>query len=379
MRLFHGILGCLVLFLLVAPAVPSHASDARLDGLAVQYEYMEDFILYRFFPTVTARYGNLVTATLGSRNAETGAFDEARSIGFIGSADKSKYGNFAVFLNNVGQDAQFDLGWAKQFPGVALGLNVLWQNSSYEFGDVERSPKDGLGLNGQVQGTNQFSVTGGVNLDVSDTGQLEAAVEVASLYWKFTGPHGGVISEDAGHLSYRITARMRNEINSRTKLVPLFNFSRVDLTPDGAAEDHYVSSLNFGVAMHHEVHENDLFILGLAANYRQSQFGAGADKVSRWDLPALFAAMEFGLTDWMTARVGATKTLDVINVEAAADALPDQDRIESRYIFGLGAGFHFENFDLDLTLNPDDMFKGGYVVSGEETRLFTRITGTYYF
>ena len=33
-------------------------------------------------------------------------------------------------------------------------------------------------------------------------------------------------------------------------------------------------------------------------------------ELSRWDLPALFMALEFSIYDWLTGRVGATKTVD---------------------------------------------------------------------
>jgi hypothetical protein len=103
------------------------------------------------------------------------------------------------------------------------------------------------------------------------------------------------------------------------------------------------------------------------------------EEFSRWDLPALFAALEFQVTDWLTARAGATKTLDVTSTEYVTSTDETEDTLESRYYFGLGAGFHFENFDVDLTLNPDALFSGGYLVSGEQTRPITRITATYFF
>ncbi len=379
MRLILGGVAILLIASLVPFAGTAVASDARLDALGVQYEYMEDYELFRFFPTVAARYDNLVTISLGGRNDE-GDFGRDYSVGVIGSGDNTSYGTFAVYLNNVGEDAQFDLAWARQFSGMALGIDFFWQDSKTETGDYERSPIDGLGSLNRVAGMNQFSVIGGVNFDLSDVDQVEIAAELASLYWTFTNGDGSLDSKDAGNLTYRFVGRMMKEVSPRTTLVPLVGYTHLDITPEGAPENHYVNKLDFGVAMHHEVNDNDLLVLGIAANYRKSRLPAdGMDEVSRWDLPALFAALEFRVTDWLTARAGATKTLDVINRKPDDPRYEETDTIASRYHFGLGAGFHFENFDVDITLNPDAMFSGGYLVSGEETRPIHRITATYFF
>ena len=57
----------------------------------------------------------------------------------------------------------------------------------------------------------------------------------------------------------------------------------------------------------------------------------------------------------------------------------DSDAVSSRYFFGLGMGLHFDHLDVDATVNPDALFTGGYLFSGESSRPLTRITGTYYF
>jgi len=52
----------------------------------------------------------------------------------------------------------------------------------------------------------------------------------------------------------------------------------------------------------------------------------------------------------------------------------------SSFTFGLGAGLHFDHFDVDASLNPDWMFSGGYFLSGRTTDVpLTRITASYYF
>lgn len=359
-RTILGALGGIALA--VAAAAPASASDARIDALGVQYEYLEDYILFRQFPTVAARYQNLVTASLGDRNARD------RSVGVIGAGKDTGYGVFGLYLNDLGSDAgqtaQVDLTWAKQFSGMALGAAVNWTKSSRETGDAEQSP---------IYGTeNQLSLVGGAKFDVGDASQLEAAAEIAFLTFK--NLPGG--REDDGKPSYRLSARMMSERSETTTLVPLLQYIHVDRTAKDADEDDTFDTFNLGVAAHHRVNGDDLLIFGIAANYFKQSNELG--EVSRWDLPALFVAIEFGVYDWLTARVGATKTLDMETIDSASSDV-DTDTLRSRYFFGLGMGLHFEHFDVDATVNPDAVFTGGYLFSGESSQPLGRITGTYYF
>jgi hypothetical protein len=82
---------------------------------------------------------------------------------------------------------------------------------------------------------------------------------------------------------------------------------------------------------------------------------------------------------WLTARVGATKTIDFSTVDSGYEDAETTDAVSSRYFFGLGMGLHFDHFDVDATMNPDALFTGGYLFSGESSRPITRITGTYFF
>jgi hypothetical protein len=293
-------------------------------------------------------------------------------VGVIGSGENSNYGVFGIYLNDLGsdenQDAQIDVTWAKQLSGAAVGAAIGWTKSSRKDGDFEVSP-----LYGDF---NQLSLVGGVKLDLSETNQLEAAAEIAFLTFRDDASS----TEDDGQPSYRLSARMMKEASEKTTLVPLAQYTHVDLTAKGDEESTAFDTFNLGVAARHQVNGDDLLILGLATNYfKQKGYGPSSYvELSRWDMPALFVALEFGVYDWLTARVGATKTLDLETVDRTGSA--DQtDLTKSRYFFGLGMGVHFDHFDVDATVNPDAVFSGGYLFSGESTRPLTRITGTYYF
>jgi hypothetical protein len=365
-------------------AAQAQASDARLDALAVQREYVEDYFNFRTFPTVAARYANLVTASLGTQ------YGNDKSVGVIGAGDNTNYGVFALYLNQVQvngvEQGQIDLTWAKQFTNMALGFGALYQTST-EKGNLatnsERSPIGGPDLSSfAAPGTDVFSLTGGAKFEMANNAMLELAADVAWLSWKVDANGDGTNeSEDAGNLSYKLSGRLMNEVSDKTTVVPILQYARVDLAEKaigGAAEDaNNAKMMNVGVAMNHKVNGDDLLILGVSADYNARKQEAGGVSVideNNWSIPTLFAALEFDVYSWLTVRAGAHKTFDHYT-----DNVGNEKSTDSSYQFGLGMGLHFDHFDVDATVNENSVFTGGYLFSGEASQPFGRITGTYYF
>lgn len=346
----------------------SWASDARVEGLAVNEAFLEDYVNLSSFPTVAARYQNLVVASLGTDGGDD------KSVGVLGSGDNTSYGVFAIFLNQNDDDgkAELDLTWAKQFSGATFGASVNWMKSSTETGSAKTTP-----VGGGPGDQNLLSLTGGVKFDMNNNSMLELAAELAWLSWETTNGTGTVTAQDNGNASYRVSGRIMSELSSRSTLVPLLSYSKTDLTADplgGTEEDDTMTNLNLGIALHYEVNGNDLLILGVTGDYEKTEdVGAGVDE-SSWHLPTLFAALEFDVYSWLTVRAGASKSF-----ERTDDTPSDTQTLGSDFDFGLGMGLHFDHFDVDATVDPDAVFTGGYLFSGDSSDPLTRITATYYF
>jgi hypothetical protein len=341
------------------------ASDARVEGLAVSEGFLEDYVNMSSFPTVAARYANLVVVSLGPDD------DDDKSVGVVGSGDNSNYGVFALFLNQNDDDgmAELDLTWAKQFSSATFGVSLLWNKSSTETGSAKTTPSGG--------GFNTLALTGGVKFDMNNNSMLELAAQIGWLSYETTDGTGTVIAQDNGNASYRVSGRIMKEVSSRSTLVPLLSYSKTDMTADplgGTEEDDTMTELTLGVALHYEVNGNDLLILGVSGDYDKTEdVGAGVDE-SSWHLPTLFAALEFDVYSWLTVRAGASKSF-----ERTDDTPTDTQTLSSDYDFGLGMGIHFDHFDVDAVVDTDAVFTGGYLFSGSSSDPLTRITATYYF
>lgn len=372
-------------------AAQATASDARLESMALQREYVEDYFNFRTFPTVAARFSNLATVALGSVDSD-GDFGNDRSVGVIGAGDNTSYGVFAIYLNQVQtdavtptgdpvDDAQFDITWAKQFSSVAIGIGLLYQNSSQETEPNTFSPLDGFSNDLDDFNTNLTALTGGVKFGAGEGSSVELA---GQLGWYSWADSSGVDSEDAGNVSYVLSGRMMKELGDKTTLVPLLRYSKFDLTEDpgvGAEEEMSRTQFNAGVALNYEVNGSDLLVLGISADYMKDVDEGAASEISDWSIPTLFLATEFDVYSWLTLRAGARKTFDnVTDKDTSPTPAPDTDVKASSYTFGLGLGLHFDHFDVDATLNPDWVFSGGYFLSGQSTEQpLGRVTATYYF
>lgn len=374
-------------------AAQAMASDARLESMALQREYVEDYFNFRTFPTVAARFSNLATVALGSSNSSSD-FGSERSVGVIGAGDNTSYGVFAVYLNEAviggsGADhAQFDITWAKDFEKTAIGLGMLYQNSSVEQGGVKVTPIDFTPL---LNSMNQLFFTGGVKFAKGEKSTIELAAKIG---WLTYGDSLLIPSaEDAGKVSYNLAGRVMAEISDKTTLIPLLQYGKMDATgnlpPTGTEQEFSETQLNAGLAVNYEVNGSDLLVLGISADYTKLVDEPGiiltpGGEVSDWSIPTLFLATEFDVYSWLTLRAGARKTFDNATVK---DLSPiDTDVKSSSYTFGLGMGLHFDHFDVDASLNPDWIFTGGYFLSGQttesiqgSTQPLTRVTATYYF
>ena len=91
--------------------------------------------------------------------------------------------------------------------------------------------------------------------------------------------------------------------------------------------------------------------------------------------PAAGSDSENAPSSWLTGRVGCQQAR---RMEKAGDNL---DVNSADFLYGLGVGVHFNNFDVDATLNQNFPFTGGYFISGESTSgtMFGRITADYHF
>ena len=379
-RITHGrLLAGFLAASLVFPAIAG-ASDARIEGLGINGIYVDDYEGYQLFPTVIARVNNLASASLGT----SGEAERDNYFGVIGSGAKGRYGTFEIFLRGqspflealnvfdsglLGPDLditsqQYDIGWAKQFDRIALGFRFEQARSRQEVDGDEQTPIGPAGT------WNTTAFHAGIKVDTRRTDFFEIGGEVRSLSFKNTIADPDI--EDDASPSWRLSGRYWASLSDRVDFVPAVNFSQVDITEQDDTNDRIFNHFHLGAAFIFDVNQDNMLTLGAAFNRQENE----EDDVSITSFPTLFGALEWDIKSWLTGRVGAQQAMRTTSFG------DNNDTLDSDFRYGLGVGLHFNDFDLDATLNQNFPFTGGYFLSGQETgggSLFGRVTGVYYF
>ncbi|MDH4223593.1 MAG: hypothetical protein OEV55_08665 [candidate division Zixibacteria bacterium] len=108
-------------------------------------------------------------------------------------------------------------------------------------------------------------------------------------------------------------------------------------------------------------------------------------------MPGFNLGVEYELTRWLTARVGMEKWF------GRDEEKYDQDYWEPPYHYlghtkytdryseypddfiGVGFGFKFSKFKVDAFMGEQNLFRGGYILSGQENNMFANISAIFEF
>ncbi len=400
---------------LALPAVVS-AQMSRVEGMAIQDDFIKDWSGIFTYTSQVANVGNLVYGELGNVNSPPQTFD--RSVGaVIGNLWEGRLGTWAIHIReqtpNLGQgdagsnDAtgsfgtdpnthtseSFDVMWGKKFGTTSFGLRVNRSNGKIqqEVGGVTSKLEADFVQFDSNRGRNILGVGAGVGFEMSPTSNVEFGLLWQNRTWLLDVP--GLRGEEDGASAYLLAARAMWQWQPNIMIVPVFKWYNFDLGEKFTAGstvttfDNSRKGWQVGAAGNWTLGSNDLFVMGVnfAQNKLKQQedlFGLGFGdtlEVTETFAPQVFAALETHVNSWLTLRFGANKgAYEKLKVE-----LPNGDKLEltsSTFSMNLGAGLKFGNLHLDAVL--DDRFPNHlpYFISGDSTSdMFAKVTATYPF
>ncbi|MFH0778340.1 MAG: hypothetical protein V2A71_06875 [Candidatus Eisenbacteria bacterium] len=426
--------------LLMTPAL-AMGSGARLDGLGVIPDFIEDPANIFTYPVSITRYPAVITGEIGDiRYGDLGG----RGFGMtMGLGEDNAYGilgvtlkectSFGPFTFSGGDNTQFDLTWGMNFGQAAFG--VRFDRSSSELSEVV--DEFSLTLSPLVLwylmetpsinswNTMGLAFSGGFQVKENDMVEatfeyrtVDAMVEVIDTSsdpdytWKL---------EDKGNPSFSFNGRGSFAIAENMTLVPMLGYSKYDASwevtgsdPDEEeAADFTISGLRAGIGC--RVDFGSFFMFGLGYSQWKAEYDYTTEDptpdpdivetytLTSTSMPFLFGCMEAPVRDWLTLRFGARKNLvnekfeveniagDKLEVETKNGLIPedffwgtmDEGRpvraFDEPFMFSMGLGFKFGGFEIDATLNEDYPFTGMYWLSGEDEIPFGKISVTYHY
>lgn len=329
-------------------------------------------------------------------------------------------------LNNE----QLDAIWGKGFSKFDFAVRLDITNSSFEQTDTgppatsfrargDQNPFDPYPFGGLVQddlillgalGTgpielNTFGVTPAVTIHMSGDNRIEGAVTYRKYSLDRTTTSGGVQGEkweDDGSASYAVQGRAFVNQGDRHVWVPAVWYVNDDLSwkatnvpaagdVRSAAEKY--RSYGVGISDNMRVNDNNLLLWGVTLaqakhTYERTDAAVAAGEDSKFEdktstLPLVFAAIETDATRWLKVRVGANRALVSAHTEEVIFGAPNETIITkertSAFNFNLGTGIRWNNLDIDMTLNEKFPLSGGYILSGDRSTPFTRVSATYHY
>jgi hypothetical protein len=303
----------------------SFASAARIDGLGLQSDYVQDYVNVMHYPSTIVRYQNLVYGDLGIKGVSGGDLSEfedpnfiapelensGRAMGAFLKLWKSQPGVFGVQLNenanpispaygaeywNRNRNESFNLLWGGEFSNLTLGFQFNRSHSKIEDGTDHLAPYTwsppsvGGALTSSRQLMNVINASlglehrnttgfgGGLSFGWDAYGRSHTAdigVQYRTLELDLqTGAPGAVVAiDDNGGSAMAINARSQFATGDNTYLTPVINYWRQDMgwqltdeaTPANNVEyENTVKGWNVGLAESWVLRDQDLLTLGMA-------------------------------------------------------------------------------------------------------------------
>lgn len=416
--------------LMLTLPVLAFAQTSRVEGMALQGDYIKDYTGIYTYPSALPIVGNLVYAELGNNlfDPATGhPITQDRSVGVV--MDKlfdGKLGVWGIHLRQetpqlgqgdafshtgagFGQDPNsntnesFDLMWGKKAGGTSIGLRLNRSFSKFE-GTIPGATTTlefdfpGAAFNGSENlARNILGFGAGVGFELSSNSSMELSVLYQTRTFENTTAPPTTGIQDDGGATYMFAARMFWGWQPNVIVVPVFKWYSFDLSEKtvGGVPTTFDNSLKgwqLGVAGNWTLGTNDLLVLGMTfaqnkIEQEEDLFGLSANagmsptlNATETLMPQIFAALETHVNHWLTLRVGANKgAFQKIKLEDQGAPNETQTFSFSSFNMNIGAGVKLGTIQLDAILSNDFPQNMGWIGSGIAKPYFPKVTATYAF
>ena len=418
----------LLAVLTLALPVAALAQTSRVEGMALQGDYIKDYTGIYTYTSEVPNVGNLIYGELGTlSDPNNPAIDNSnpltldRSMGAVlGNLWDGRFGTWAIHLReesaalgqgdasgqpnpglggidpNHNANEAIDLMWGKKSGTTSFGLRF---NRSF-FKAQDEAPGITTTLEFDPSATpnlarNVIGIGGGVGFEMNPNTNVEVSAEFQNRSFEATA--GGATEEEDKPTTWMVSGRAMWQWQPNVMVMPVIKWYSFDLSSKTNAPssfDNTLSGWQIGAAGNWTLGTNDLFILGLtfaqnrieqeedlfgiAAAINGSGIGATLSdnlKVTETIAPQVFAALETHVNNWLTLRWGASKGA-YTKIEAEDRGTPTETVKAnlSPFKMNIGAGAKVGTLQLDAVVNtlfPQTL--GGFFgnVSGP-----TGITGT---
>ena len=182
---------------------------------------------------------------------------------------------------------------------------------------------------------------------------------------------------------------------SKVALVPVVNFNTYSFKPEQINTGSTRTGMNYsymnfggGVGINSPISDDIQLAGGFVVNYNsfKSDSGTASYKSTDFILPRFYLAGETRIADWLTARFGYSRAIDMYDHTATVGTgsfeVSGTNASADDQTISLGTGFHFGRFSVDATVSEKWLKHGINFVSGNNssnTDLFGVLSASYNF
>jgi len=319
-------------FMALGASVKANAS-ARLDGMGANVYAVEDLDMVFVYPNTTLEYSNI---------ANIRGLEAANQYGGLILKDDA-IGGMGLFTNMpvIGQSDpaatpnRFNLMWGNNFSGTTFGVALNYSATSWD-------------------SNNTYNRDMGINVGVGLTADTFSQIDIHASYDTGSAAAAGTSANNAPSI-INIGALAQKDLDANNDLRM---FANVALGSDaGFLANTSSTNVNVGLAGNRKVNDGKgLVATGLMINYTDVT-GSSDDYQLLW-----FGSVEAKVADWLTLRTGGNATL----YDATGYA---------GFAFKTGASINWQNFILDLDVNPASFENSIAHVEPGEGIFFTNVNG----
>ena len=347
------------------------ASEARVQSLGLQGDFIQDYTNVYAYPSSIVRYQNLVYGDLGTKDVSGGDLSDfednsgpvpalqnsGRAMGAYLNTWKWLPGTWGIQINenhnalsqaygagyfDRNRNEGITLLWGNKVGAASIGLSVEKSGSSASDGNqtVEpfpfasptitatltnaRATMNSINAQLGADNRNSWGVGGGVTFNWDAWGrqhQADIAVHYRNNTLKVENIAAQTLLEDNGNASWAVNARAQMAVSDNSYITPVFNWYSMDrgtqftdgVTPANNTDfDNSVKGIQIGLAESWVLRESDLLVLGVSVGHESVSYddpAVGGDPfdISYNTTPTIFGALEVHPSSWWHVRVGAGK------------------------------------------------------------------------
>jgi hypothetical protein len=429
----RGIAGALLLALTLP--VVAQAQTSRVEGLALQGDYLKDYTGIFTYPSEISNVGNLIFGELGRSVTTTTVAD--RGVGTVlGNLWDGRFGTWGLHLRqftpalgqgdvpsqpnpggygldpNFNSNEAIDLMWGRKSGTTSFGLR--FNRSFFKSEDALPGVITSILEYDAAEDTanlarNVMGIGAGVGFEMNPNTNIELTVlyQARSFEVSTTTPAAVTTLQDDGAGNYLVGGRALWQWQPNVLVIPVVRFYSFDLSTSSTVAgvttvaDNSLTGWQAGVAGNWTLGTNDLFVLGLTvAQNRLKQeddiFGIAGGivtppggtpitddlEITETITPQLFAALETHVNNWLTFRLGASKgAWHSVEIQENATAGRNIKTNLSSFKMNIGTGVKIGTIQLDAVLNNAFPQTLGGFFSQTPTGFvsFPKVTATYSF